>query len=123
MKNSIITTLLLYHYVSGSNSSIKVFTSQNNKDEPNTESVKLSDLLPSKDGVGDFSICYRFFLQRLMTSGKITLMKFDHNGEDHIRTYLIWTVDGSTAQLFQRVFHDYIQQEKSGFLDQVKYIK
>ena len=119
MKNFIITLLLYLHYVHGSN--IKVLTTKINKDDLKAGNVKLSDLLPSKDGVGDFSICYRFFLQRLMTSGKITLIKFDHNGEDHIRTYLIWTVDGSTAQLFQRVFHDYVQQEKSGFLDQVKY--
>ena len=122
MKNIYIAFLFLY-YVHGLNSNIKVLTSQDKKDDLNDKNVKLSDLLSSKDGVGDFSICYRYFLKRLPTIGKTVLMKFDHNGLDHILTYLIWTLDGSTVQMFQRFYHEYVQQERSGFLDQVvKYL-
>ena len=119
MKNITVTLLFLY-YVRGSTTNIKVLTTKNTKDDLKAGNVKLSDLLSLKDGVEDFSICYRYFLQTL-SSEQTVLMKFDHNGVDHILTYLIWTWDGSKVQLFQRFFQEYVQQGRSGFLDQAKH--
>ena len=118
MKNIAITILFLY-YVHGLDSNIKVLTTENNEENLNAANVRLSDLLTLQNGVGDFSICYRYFLQRLAAEGKTFLMRFDHNGEEHILTYLMWTIDGSTVQLFQRFFREYVQAGRSGFLDQV----
>ena len=119
MKNIAITILFLY-YVHGLDSNIKVLTTENNEENLNAANVRLSDLLTLQNGLGDFSICYRYFLQHLTAEGKTFIMKFDHNGHEHILTYLMWTIDGSTVQLFQRFFHEYVQQGRSGFLDQVK---
>ena len=120
---TIAITLLFLHSVDGSNTNIKVLTTETNKDDLHAGDVKLRDPFSLTDGVGGFSICYRYFLQRLTVSGQTDLMKFDHNGREHILTYLIWTVDGSTVQLFQKFFYEHVQQGRSGFLDQVKHFR
>ena len=71
---------------------------QVNDDGPN---VQLSDPLPITGGL-DLSICFRFFIDHLLDE-KTFLMNFDYDSSLHyVSTYLLWTLDGSKVQLFQR---------------------
>ena len=133
---SIQIVLLFLFAASGSN--IKILIAQDKRELVDDESpnVRLSDPLPITEGVLDLSICFRFLMNHY-EDGKIFLMDFDYfSSLDHISTYLLWTLDGSKVQLFQRsnvkqldltdliqifqrFFTEYVQQEASGYMDQV----
>ena len=89
-------------YVYGEN--IKVFKIQAENDIGDGPNVQPSDLLPMTEGLLDFSVCFRYFTDRVVDEGKIFLMNFDLDNQTahFMSTYLLWTLDGSKVQLFQR---------------------
>ena len=95
MKGILIATLF---FLCAASSKIQSLINQVNEDGPN---VHLSDPLPITEGL-DLSICFRFSLNHLLEE-KIFLMNFDYDSSlNYISTYLLWTLDGSKVQLFQR---------------------
>ena len=101
MKN-IFYVIPLMLYVYGEN--IKMFKVQEENDSGDGPNVQPSDLLPLTEGLLDFSVCFRYFTDRVVDEGKIFLMNFDLNNQTahFMSTYLLWTLDGSKVQLFQR---------------------
>ena len=113
MKNILVVVLVL-HYVDGS--MIKMLMTQNRDYKEEDPYIRLSDPLSFEEGVEDFSICFRYFIKQV-DEGDIYLMK---NTEfNYISTYFSWTLDRSRVQLFQKFFEEYVQQGRTGFMDQV----
>ena len=177
--NKIATILLFLYYVRCS--LIEVLMAQNKYEEENVPRVRLSNPLSFREGVQDFSVCFRYFIKQMLACSyiltnsfqflidltlylskkniliiynnfyfgfnfflplfwmfreiiiygqiihpqlaaedKMFLMNTDYNEEDHVSTYLLWTLDGSRVQLNQRFFaEEIVKQGSSSFMNQV----